>query len=163
MDKVKDVIKQIINFIKVVGEAKFQKINDEKEARLKSQLAVQMQNIAMQVRDELFECIHNFNNNKISRIVAPSSIRVDGWFNTGQSILLYYSISKSESEKLAHIILANMMANFNKDIASTANALINAWGLDYVRLYYPHIYNGIYVTSVRDMGLDIEIEVTINI
>ena len=49
----------------------------------------------------------------------------------------------------------------NRDIASTASLLLNTFGYEYMRVYYPYLYNGMQIINLKDTGFDVELEVAV--
>jgi len=163
MDKMIDYLIKGWHCVKNICEKCIQDMENRKEIQRRNQIAIQMNSIVLQVRDELYDCFHSANYHNLNQVVVPANIRTVGWLCLGNSTLIQYSISKNNTSinALPHAVLQSIQSDMNKDIASTANTLLNMYGYAYMAMYYPYIYKGIYVTKIRDTGLDVEIEICI--
>ena len=162
-EKIVNILKNVIDVLKKISEEVVQDLNNKKEIRLNNQMAMQMQVIMEQVRNELYECLHGGNYHNLNDVTIPSNIRIVGWISAGGTTIIHYSISKNNtaSPVLAHAVLQNILSNMNRDIASKASLLLNTFGYEYMRVYYPYLYNGMQIINLRDTGFDVELEVAV--
>ena len=60
-----------------------------------------------------------------------------------------------------YAVLQNILSNMNRDIASKASLLLNTFGYEYMRVYYPYLYNGMQIINLKDTGFYVELEVAV--
>lgn len=165
--------KKSIELIDSVLEYAKQKVNDvmiEKKnkeiAQQKIFLMGQINNAHEIIRQNLFDVMHQNHYSNLEPIVVPSNIRALKWDVDFTIIptqaLFYYSISKKNTDVLAHAVLNSLAADINNDIASFTNVMITMQGLQNISIMFPLLYAGIYVIGIRDIGTSIELKIACN-
>ncbi len=114
------------------------------------------------IRYDLFEGFRHSNYPNIHPVVTFNNIRSCGWCIQNNTVIYRYTLSKTNAEPLASPILKSIMSNMNTDLAGALTTLVHMYGYDYVSSYYPYLYNGLYIVSIRDLGIDIELTVVTN-
>ena len=162
-EKIVNILRNVYDVLKQIGEEIIQDLKNKKEIRLNNQMAMQMQVIMEQIRNELYECLHSSNYHNLNDVTIPSNIRIVDWICAGGTTVIHYSISKNNtaSPVLAHAVLQNILSNMNRDIASKTSLLLNTFGYEYMRVYYPYLYNGMQIINLKDTGFDVELEVAV--
>ena len=164
--KLMSLLNNLLSFAKqVINEAQFAR-NQKKEAERKMLLVNQLNNAHEIIRQNLFDVMHQNHYSNLEPIVVPSNIRALKWDVDFTIIptqaLFYYSISKKNTDVLAHAVLNSLAADINNDIASFTNVMITMQGLQNISIMFPLLYAGIYVIGIRDLGTSIELKIACN-
>ena len=155
------ILRKCIDLIKGLLEYA---INKYKNMMLRRQHAVLNQQASYNsacIPHDLYEAFRSSHYPNLNQIISYSNIRINGWLVQQNTIIYLFTLSKQCITPLPHAVLQATMSNMNKDIASALTTLNSIYGYDYTMLNYPYLANGLYVYSIRDMGVDIEIGVII--
>lgn len=132
--------------------------NHQKQQIMLNQVAA---NNSSAIRYDLFEGFRHSNYPNLHPIVSFNNIRNHGWSIQNNSVIYRYTLAKTSAEPLPSAILQSMMSNMNTDLAGALTTLIHLYDPQYVSMFYPYLFNGVYVVSTRDLGTDVEIGVMI--
>ncbi|MCR5798736.1 MAG: hypothetical protein K6G69_01555 [Lachnospiraceae bacterium] len=132
--------------------------NAQKQQIMMNQIAANNSNA---IRYDLFQGFRHSNYPNLHPIVSFNNIRNHGWSIQNNSVIYRYTLAKTSAEPLPSAILQSMMSNMNTDLAGALTTLIDLYDPQYVSMFYPYLYNGVLIVSIRDLGIDVELSVMI--
>lgn len=170
MKKIKEILKPLYcqlvllfsELVKIL-KVKYQKASDEykKQVRItnQQQLNSRVYHIMRACAIDLYEALGSHSYPNLQRIVNPQSFRNYDYNNVNGFIVYQYSLAKQSPERLPAVILENMQANMNRDIASTSHDILSRMEYNMMPNSYPFLMNGMYIIAIKDMGEDVLISV----
>lgn len=153
MNKIKQSLKEIVAFLQLQFQKYKMEQQQQQQIRLKQQQQQQIKEIMYGMTKDLYYAFHNNRYANLSRVLHPTNIRLYNYKITDKGTLYLFQISKESPDvTIASILLDEIKDNMNRDIVATQQDLIFHYGWEYVQMFYPFLWNGIYVMSVQDLG-----------
>lgn len=136
-----------------------QEISESAQMKQQAVLNQVAANNILAIRYDLYEGLRNSYYPNLKPIETFNSIRCNGWGLKQNTVVYMYTLAKINTEVLPSPVLQLIMSNMNKDIAAALVTLNSLYGYEYVRAFYPYLFQGLYIVSIRDLGIDVEISV----
>lgn len=151
----KKIITSIIDCFNFIYDY-FNEITDKKEQQKRAeQICAQIRylyNVMHEITKELYEAFRGNNYPKLNTIRQPSQIRIVDYKATPNGYLFYFSLVKSEQDIIANTILADIKNYMTRDIYYTQKELLRIHGFDFMCMFHPYLFYGLYIMSVKDFG-----------
>lgn len=109
-------------------------------------------NVMQEITKELYEAFRGNNYPKLNTIRQPSQIRIVDYKAIPNGYLFYFSLVKSEQDIIANTFLADIKNCMTRDIYYTQQELLQIYGFNFMCMFHPYLFHGLYIMSVKDFG-----------
>ena len=153
------LLTSLISLLQIRYKKDSDEYNRNVSAVRQQQLNTCVYSIMRECAIDLYEALGSHSYPNLQRIVNPQSVRNYDYKIINGFIVYQYSLAKQSPERLPTVILENMQANMNRDIASTSHDILSRMGYNMMPNSYPFLMNGMYIIAIADIGEDVLISV----
>jgi len=146
-DFIRDIRLHYSNYVKRENQVQANRMAQARNAHIYAFMT------AMQ--SDIFQAMKNKCYSRLQTITDPTQIRVTDYRIKDGCYFFMFSLTKKEStDNPIDVILEKIRNNINADIKQATFNLYSSNGPN-MSLYYPFLYNGLYVIRLIDNGVDI--------